>query len=179
MTKLSSSLPKTHGLGPAARRLVNGDPVVALVVLRRQRRVEDYEKGETELVAKISEIEVIQRADLYLAEQLMRRALEARTGQPTLPYDLEEALKGIFEGVDLQVPFPLDDAPEAQQPLPEGDPEDAPEPADGHPEPETSPVLFCDSCGRPVERDDLNLWFNSEVGYTCPNATGHSVNGER
>lgn len=120
MAKLSGSLPKGHGLGPAIRRLSEGDPVVALVVLRRQKRVEDYEKSEVELVVKIAEVETVQPDDLYLARDLMRRALEARTGQPTLPYDLEQALEGIFEGVTLDYP----DGPPA-------DPEGSDEPEDG------------------------------------------------
>lgn len=166
MAKLNGSLPKGHGLGPAVRRLAEGQPVVALVVLRRFRRVEDYEKDETELIVKISEIEAIRRGDLFLAQDLMRRALEDRTGQPTLPYDLEKALEGVFEGLDLDVP---EVAENGQEPLPVAD----------LPKPEIPAV--CDHCGKPVDRDSDGWWSTADKSTDCTKnetAPVHEVGGE-
>lgn len=165
MAKLSSSLPKGHGLNVAVRRLAQGDPVVALVVLRRFTKTENFEKGETELTLKVSEVEAIHPDDLYLAKRLMERALEARTGQPVLPYDLETALEGVFEGLGLDYPkepgrrqeaLPIADEPVAQEPS------------------------YCTHCGKKIqyaqaEADGLWHW-RSEDGYDCPDtAGGHEV----
>lgn len=159
MAKLSGSLPKGHGLNPAIRRLSQGDPVVGLVVLRRMKRVEDYEKGETELVVKISEIEAIHTEDLYLARRLMERALEARTGQPVLPYDLEAALEGVFDGVDLDYP---QGSPVAQEPLPKA-----------------APPTFCKYCREAIHYEqvegDLWRWTDDGDPDCSGNPEGHEA----
>lgn len=168
MAKLSSSLPKGNGLGVAVRRLADGDPVVALVVLRRQKRVTDYEKDETELYLKISEVEAVHPDDLYLAKRLMGRALEARTGQPTLPYDLERALEGVFDGIDLDYP---EMSPGERVTLPEAE-ETPPKPN------------YCIHCGQEihareiVEEDGARRagWADTWDRIDCPgNEKGHRL----
>lgn len=46
---------------------------------------------------RIRRIEVADGEDRTLAENLMRRALEARTGREALPYDLEQEIRGVFD----------------------------------------------------------------------------------
>ncbi len=48
----------------------------------------------------IRRIEVIAPADLTVAQQLMRRSLEARTGRTVLPLDLEDDIRFAFGQVD-------------------------------------------------------------------------------
>ncbi len=79
----------------------------------------DGDTHETTVTARIRRIEVIRAADdKGVAEGLMRRALDVRTGREALPYDLEQELRGVFDhpdddpetgaGSGLELP-PLDD----------------------------------------------------------------------
>ncbi len=52
---------------------------------------------------RIRRIEVVDGGDLPLAQNLMQRALDARTGREALPYDLEQEIRGVFDGVDSTV----------------------------------------------------------------------------
>ena len=57
----------------------------------------DADTGDTVPTARLRRIEVIADSeDMRLAENLMRRALDRRTGREALPYDLEEEIRGAF-----------------------------------------------------------------------------------
>lgn len=104
MTKLSSRLPdgNTNGLGRITAKLVN-DPHkvhVAVVLLDCQKTTLDYDTGETIPTARIRAIEPITGLDRDLAAQMLRRAVEERTGQVVLPIELEDDLQAVFDGVD-------------------------------------------------------------------------------
>jgi hypothetical protein len=72
---------------------------VALVDCRKLNV--DSDTHETVPVARIRRIEVIGRSeDKKVAEDLMRRALDERTGRETLPYDLDEELRRIVDNPD-------------------------------------------------------------------------------
>jgi hypothetical protein len=72
---------------------------VALVDCRKLNV--DGDTHETVPVARIRRIEVIGRSeDKKVAEDLMRRALDERTGRETLPYDLDEELRRIVDNPD-------------------------------------------------------------------------------
>lgn len=104
MTKLAGSLPKgeANGLVVIARDLID-DPhhvhvVIALVDCKRATT--DFDSGEIVPVARVRRVEVIAGEDKGLAEKMMRRALEVRTGKTVLPFDLEEDLRATFGHVD-------------------------------------------------------------------------------
>lgn len=166
--KFQGKLPPQHGLSVAARRLAERQPVVALVVLKAKQRVEDFEKGETELVAKVAQIEVVLPLDLPLVEDLMRRSLEFRTGTPVLPYELEKAVKALFDTADLD-PDPRDDDGQPELPLTE------PQAAD-----DATVAAACDHCGRTVHRDEDSWWADADGSTDCPDnkeASFHTVDG--
>jgi hypothetical protein len=106
MTKLSSSLPEgeANGLSVIARSLID-EPhrVHAAVVLLDCKRVStDFDDGSVVATARIRRLEIILGQDHERAEQIVRRAFEQRTGQMTLPIDLEDELNAAFDGIDLR-----------------------------------------------------------------------------
>lgn len=100
MTKLTPALPQgdSNGLLVISRSLVD-EPhrVHAVIALIDCKKITtDNDSGEVEPTARIRRIEVITGEDLKLAEQVIRRALEKRTGATTLPLDLEDELDQVF-----------------------------------------------------------------------------------
>lgn len=70
---------------------------VCICLVSGKKGTTDFESGETVTTARLRRIEVIlDPEDLKLAENLMRRALDRRTGRESLPYDLEEEIRGAF-----------------------------------------------------------------------------------
>jgi len=104
MTKLSSALPggDGNGLAAIARQLID-DPEevhVAIALVDCMRKTIDTDTGEVEPTARIRRIEVINGVDRELAQKMLRRALEERTGQTVLPMDLEDDLRAAFGNID-------------------------------------------------------------------------------
>jgi len=104
MTKLSSTLPGGDGNGLAAitRQLIdNPEEVhVAIALVDCMRKTTETDTGEVEPTARIRRIEVINGVDRELAQKMLRRALEERTGQTVLPMDLEDDLRAAFGNID-------------------------------------------------------------------------------
>lgn len=104
MTKLTSALPQgeSNGLGTIAHDLVEHPHKlhIAVVVLDCKSVTVDNDSGATIPTARIRRIEPIGPQDRELAVQMMRRALETRTGQAVLPIDLEDEISAIFAGID-------------------------------------------------------------------------------
>lgn len=100
MTKLSTSLPSGDGNGLTAlvRDLIEEPRKVNVVValVDCKRITTDNDSGEVEPTARIRRIEAITNDDLELVHKILRRALERRTGQTVLPFDLEEDLHEAF-----------------------------------------------------------------------------------
>ena len=72
-------------------------PHVCICILDSRKVTTDADTGETVPTARIRRIEVIKNPeDMKVAENLMRRALDKRTGREALPYDLEEEIRGAF-----------------------------------------------------------------------------------
>lgn len=70
---------------------------VCICILDGKKVTTDADSGETVPTARIRRIEVIlDEEDMKLAENLMRRSLDRRTGRESLPYDLEEEIRGAF-----------------------------------------------------------------------------------
>lgn len=103
---LSSKLPEGDGNGLESIVFDLKDPsrihVCICIVTGKSGNV-DYETGDIKTTARVRRIEVItDDDDLAVAHRLMMRALTKRTGQETLPYDLEEEIRSAFPtGVDL------------------------------------------------------------------------------
>jgi hypothetical protein len=102
---ISGSLPQGDGNGLAAivSDLVR-DPKayhVVIGILDCAKITTKPDSGEVIPTARFRRVEVVTAADLRVAETLMRRALDKRTGRETLPFDLEQ---------DLRTAFPEDEA---------------------------------------------------------------------
>jgi hypothetical protein len=104
MTKLSTALPggDGNGLDAIARQLVDTPHelhIVIAIVDAKTTKI-DHDTDKREPTARLRRIEVIQGEDKAVAQQMMRRALEARTGQTVLPIDLEDELRAAFGDID-------------------------------------------------------------------------------
>lgn len=109
---LSAKLPEGDGNGLEPIVFDLKDPnrihVVIGIVTGKGANV-DYETGDTKTTVRVRRIEVISDPeDLALAHRLMMRSLERRTGQETLPYDLEEEIRSAF-------PSSVEDLPDEEQ----------------------------------------------------------------
>lgn len=103
MTKLNSGLPKGdgNGLGAISHDLVHEPHKihVAVMLIDCKSITTDADSGDVTPTARIRRIEVIQQ-DKDIVAKLLRRAMEDRTGQVVLPFDLEEDLRGAFGNID-------------------------------------------------------------------------------
>ena len=97
---LVSKLPEGDGNGLEAIVFQLKDPNqihVCICIVTGKGANTDYESGDTRTAARVRRIEVIlDPDDLVVAHRLMMRALERRTGQESLPYDLEEEIRNAF-----------------------------------------------------------------------------------
>lgn len=104
MTKLAGALPggDANGLVAIARELIDNPHEIHVVValVDCKRITTDNDSGEIMPTARIRRIEVIGEQDQPLAQKMMRRALEERTGKTVLPFDLEEDLRAAFGRID-------------------------------------------------------------------------------
>lgn len=104
MTRLSAQLPggDNNGIGALARDLIDSPRKVHAVIalVDGKTLTTDVDTGATEPTARIRRIEVITDDDRRVAEQILRRAMERRTGQTVLPLDLEDDLTAAFDDVD-------------------------------------------------------------------------------
>jgi len=97
---LSGALPSGdgNGLGEIVYDLKDPSKIhVCICLVSGKKGTTDFESGDTVTTARIRRIEVVtDPEDMKLAENLMRRALDRRTGREALPYDLEEEIRGAF-----------------------------------------------------------------------------------
>ncbi len=104
MTSLSGSLPKGdgNGLDAIARKLIDTphDVHVVLALVDCKAIKTNVDTGDVEATARIRRIEPIDGQDKHLAHNMLRRALEQRTGKTVLPFDLEEDIRSAFGNVD-------------------------------------------------------------------------------
>jgi len=121
--KRNAILPRgeENGLAGIARELID-DPkryraIIAIVDCKRV--TVDNDTHEEQATIRIRRAEVVLPADLGAAEKLIRRALEFRTGQATLPLELEDELEQAFREMTLDPENPgadPDDTAEGGQP---------------------------------------------------------------
>lgn len=105
MTKIASGLPggDANGLTAIARELIDTPHEIHVVValVDCKRITTDNDSGEIVPTARIRRIEVIgDGEDKTLANKMLRRSLERRTGKTVLPFDLEEDLRAAFGRID-------------------------------------------------------------------------------
>lgn len=107
MTKLGGTLPKDHrnGLGVIEQSLL-GEPYrmhVVMALVDCKSVTTNHDEGTVTPTARVRRIEVVLARDHELAELIMRRAIEARTGQLELDMDeIKDELRQAFDGVDLR-----------------------------------------------------------------------------
>jgi hypothetical protein len=109
---LSGALPKgdANGLGPIVRTLID-EPHryhVLMAIVDCAKVTTNNDTGEVVPTARIRRVEVVLDDDLTSAQQLMRRALEHRTGRQVLPLDLEDDIKLAFGRIDPRTGERLD-----------------------------------------------------------------------
>jgi hypothetical protein len=105
--KINSALPKGDADGLSAlevQMLKKLKPVVALVILEPTVIDEDVKTHEKSLKVGIRRIEALLPDDLETATRLLQRSFEARTGDATLPIELEDDINDALKGVDTYIP---------------------------------------------------------------------------
>jgi hypothetical protein len=102
--KLAGKLPpgEANGIAPIGPEMAEhpGRLRVVLAIVDCQEVRLNTITGDTVTYARVRRIEVALARDLGTAEQLMRRALEARSGQTVLPMELEDELRSAFADFD-------------------------------------------------------------------------------
>lgn len=101
MTKLSNALPKDNGLSDLNALMINNTEKTYLVVgiLKPTKITTNLETGDAEATASFHRLEVVTGQDLTTADQLVRRAIERRTGMVELPIETEDELKQLLSDV--------------------------------------------------------------------------------
>ncbi len=101
--KGTALLPKGEANGLAAiADLLLKDPLrvrAALVVFDCKRGTQDYDLDDTVVTVRIRRVEMVLAQDLDAVEQMIRRALEFRSGQTTLELELEDELRQVFKSM--------------------------------------------------------------------------------
>lgn len=100
--KINGALPKGNadGLSHVETRVIQSRKMVAALVMLDPASIdEDVETGDKSVRMKIRRIEAILPEDVDAATRLLRRAFEDRTGQTTLPIEVEEDLDEALRGV--------------------------------------------------------------------------------
>lgn len=106
MTKLSAQLPggDNNGIAALARHMIDNPRSVHVVIalVDAKTLTTDTDTGSIDPTARIRRIEVISDDDRAVAAQMLRRALERRTGQTVLPLDLEDDLASALDDLDVE-----------------------------------------------------------------------------
>lgn len=101
---IGGALPKgdANGIGPIVADLIANPHRyhVVMAIIDCVKITTNNDTGEVIPTARIRRIEAVRRPDLKAAEQLMRRALEERSGRTVLPLDLEDDMKMAFGQID-------------------------------------------------------------------------------
>lgn len=105
---LSGKLPKgeANGLDAIVSALTDkpkGRHVV-IAILDTKRLITDVESNDVVPEARIRRIEVIPEEDMEVAERVLMRAFERRTGKATLPFELEQDVKAALSGIEIDEP---------------------------------------------------------------------------
>jgi hypothetical protein len=102
--KITGTLPKGDANGAAA---IAADLIaephrfkVLLMIVDCKKVTLDNDSGEQVPTARIRRVEAVLTQDLGQAEQIMRRALEKRTGRVVLPLSLEDEVRLAFGNID-------------------------------------------------------------------------------
>jgi hypothetical protein len=100
---MSGKLPAGDGNGLVAieSQLVRDDNqvYVAIALIDSKTVTIDKDSGDRVAKVRVRRIEVVSRPeDVAVCRRLMERALSVRTGQETLPYDLETEIFEAFGG---------------------------------------------------------------------------------
>jgi hypothetical protein len=123
--KTNAILPKgeENGLAPLAGELVaegaHRRPKryrAVLGIIDTKRVGIDSDTGDEVATVRFRRVEVVLGSDLPEAEKLIRRALEFRTGQATLPLELEDELEQAFREMTVDPDNPGADPDEPAEP---------------------------------------------------------------
>ncbi len=109
MTSIAGKLPDGdgNGLNAVAGELIENPHKVhvAIVLVDCAKITTKPDTGEVVPTARIRRIEVIGEAgDQYQMRRLLQREFERRTGQAVLPWELEQATRDAFDGIEGDAP---------------------------------------------------------------------------
>lgn len=95
-------------MAPLEAAFVNSParPRAVMAILDVKSIVEDVDTGEVDPLLRILRIEAVRPEDASTAEQLMRRAIEARSGMTTLLIELEDEIRAAFRDAEDDIPEP-------------------------------------------------------------------------
>ncbi|MCD2170359.1 hypothetical protein LPW41_11690 [Microbacterium sp. JC 701] len=102
--KINGALPKGNadGISHVETRVIQSRKMIAAVVMLDPASIdEDVETSEKSVRMRVRRIEAILPEDVDAATRLLRRAFEQRTGQVTLPIEVEEDLDEALRGVQF------------------------------------------------------------------------------
>lgn len=105
--KLGGSLPgdDRNGLGAHYRDMVEhpGKRRILIAIVDVGKVVTEYSDDEASEspVLRMRRVEIITDGDMPSAHRILQRAWEDRSGTPVLPIELEDDLKNVFAGIDL------------------------------------------------------------------------------
>lgn len=103
MSRLSAALPtgEANGLSALDHKFVAlpHETVVAIVLLDVKQIVTNPDTEESTPTLRIRRVEPIVGTDRDLAAQMMRRAVEERTGQSVLPIEMEDEISALLADV--------------------------------------------------------------------------------
>lgn len=105
--KIKGTLPKGDADGITAIESValkKQKPIVALVILEPAKIDQDLHTQEKELTVGIRRIEAVLPEDVEAVTRFIQRSFESRTGESTLPIELENDVKEALKGVENYVP---------------------------------------------------------------------------
>jgi hypothetical protein len=101
--KGTALLPKGEANGLAAiADLLTKTPLqlrAALVIFDCKRGTKDYDVDDVVVTVRVRRVEMLLPGDISAAEQMIRRALEFRSGQTVLDLDVEDDIRKTFEAM--------------------------------------------------------------------------------
>jgi len=105
--KYKGALPKGDSDGLSSLEAIilkQSQPVVAVVILEEHERRQMHDTKEWEVTMRMRRVEALLPDDVEAATRLLQRSFESRTGESTLPIELENDINDALKGVATYVP---------------------------------------------------------------------------
>jgi hypothetical protein len=111
--KVNGKLPQGDADGLSSLEAIvlkKRQPVVVMMILEPTHVDQDLTSGQQTVRMGIRRVEPVLQDDIEAATRLIQRSFESRTGDSTLPIELENDVKEALKGVDTYIPeTPVDE----------------------------------------------------------------------